>query len=211
MGDDRAWRAAVGILVLLVVTMRLCFTLLPRGRRLALLPDNGAVEWEGTPLIFLRAVSMFLFFGAVGLYLSGERVVGGLKLPIPAQLRQVGFVAGLLAVALWTWAQVHLGRQWSAQLTLQAGHRLVTSGPYRWVRHPLYSGLFLWALCLAVVAANALLAAVDLFVVVVMACRVPREECMMIGLFGNDYIGYMERTGRYFPRLFRGHARVGGR
>jgi protein-S-isoprenylcysteine O-methyltransferase Ste14 len=58
----------------------------------------------------------------------------------------------LAGLAVMLWARVVLGRNWSADVVLKEGHELVTRGPYRWVRHPIYSGLLLLALGLGGVA-----------------------------------------------------------
>jgi protein-S-isoprenylcysteine O-methyltransferase Ste14 len=59
----------------------------------------------------------------------------------------VGLVGAGVAIA-W-WARLYLGRMWSARITLKADHRVVDSGPYAWVRHPIYSGLLLSLLATA--------------------------------------------------------------
>jgi protein-S-isoprenylcysteine O-methyltransferase Ste14 len=54
-------------------------------------------------------------------------------------------------IALAIWARVHLGRNWGMPMTQKAEPELVTSGPYRFVRHPIYSGLLAWLLGTALV------------------------------------------------------------
>ena len=68
--------------------------------------------------------------------------------PVIAAIGAVAFVAGL---ALAIWARVHLGRNWGMPMTQKAEPELVTSGPYRFVRHPIYSGLLAGVLGTALV------------------------------------------------------------
>ncbi len=122
-------------------------------------------------------------------------------------LRPAPFLAGVvcLAVGLWLFARSHadLGTNWSVTLEVREGHRLVTQGIYRMVRHPMYSALLLYALGQALVVPNWI---VGPFYAVVMsllfAFRVGPEERMMREEFGKDYETYMERTKRLVPGLW---------
>jgi protein-S-isoprenylcysteine O-methyltransferase Ste14 len=122
-------------------------------------------------------------------------------------LRPAPFLAGVacLAVGLWLFARSHadLGTNWSVTLEVREGHRLVTEGIYRLVRHPMYSALLLYALGQALVVPNWI---VGPFYVVAMsllfAFRVGPEERMMREEFGKDYETYMERTKRLVPGLW---------
>ncbi len=81
------------------------------------------------------------------------------------------------------------------------GQRIVTDGPYRWVRHPLYSvGTVFW-MALSLVLANwaILLMSVLIFVLIVRRTRIEEEK--LIEAFGERYRGYRTRTGRFIPRL----------
>jgi protein-S-isoprenylcysteine O-methyltransferase Ste14 len=105
---------------------------------------------------------------------------------------------------LWLFWRSHadLGESWSVTLELNANHRLVTRGVYRFVRHPMYSSFFVLGLGQALLLANwiaglAGLASVALLVIV----RVPNEERMMIEQFGDEYRNYVRRTGGVVPRL----------
>jgi protein-S-isoprenylcysteine O-methyltransferase Ste14 len=115
-------------------------------------------------------------------------------------------VLGTLAMAggLWLFWRSHadLGESWSVTLELNANHRLVTRGVYRFVRHPMYASFFVLGLGQALlienwVAGPAALVAVSLLVFV----RVPNEERMMLAQFGDEYRDYMRRTGGIVPRL----------
>ena len=113
---------------------------------------------------------------------------------------------GALAMAAGLWlfwrSHVDLGENWSVTLEIDAQHRLVTRGVYRFVRHPMYTSFFVSGIGQALLLANwiagpAALVAVALLVGV----RVPNEEAMMISVFGDEYRDYMRRTGGVVPRL----------
>jgi protein-S-isoprenylcysteine O-methyltransferase Ste14 len=139
----------------------------------------------------------FLVFSQIGLH--------GASNPhfIPPQrgLEIAGVVLTYLGLALTNWSRARLGRYWSGVVALKQGHRLIQSGPYRFVRHPLYSGLILAAvgIGLCVTTWSSLLGIVSL-----VACferRALREDALLASEFGGEFEAYRERTGRLLPRL----------
>ena len=112
--------------------------------------------------------------------------------------------AMLMLAALWLFWRSHLdlGQNWSQSLEIRKGHRLVTHGVYRSVRHPMYASIWIWCLAQGLLLENwlagwyALLAFALMYFV-----RTPREEEMMCQTFGQEYRDYMLRTGRLFPRM----------
>jgi serine phosphatase RsbU (regulator of sigma subunit)/protein-S-isoprenylcysteine O-methyltransferase Ste14 len=100
--------------------------------------------------------------------------------------------AGGIGFAVW--ARLHLGRYWSGIITLKEGHKVITTGPYRWVRHPIYTG---W---LAAMLGSAILAGtVDAFlgfelVTLAFLIKLHREERMLSAELGAEYQRYMEKV-----------------
>lgn len=120
---------------------------------------------------------------------------------LPVWLGWLGAV--LFAASLWLLWRGHLdlGRHWSPMLELREQHALVTQGVYRYVRHPIYAARWVWAIAQVLLLQNwiAGLANGLLFLPIYMY-RVPREERMMAGRFGEEYTEYTKHTGRVFPR-----------
>jgi protein-S-isoprenylcysteine O-methyltransferase Ste14 len=105
--------------------------------------------------------------------------------------------SGLLFV--W-WARIHLGRLWSAWLTKKAGHHVIDTGPYRLVRHPIYSGLILSAFATAIEKGTsfALLGAVILAVAFYTKAR-REERFLRIELGEGAYDAYARKTAMLLP------------
>jgi protein-S-isoprenylcysteine O-methyltransferase Ste14 len=80
-------------------------------------------------------------------------------------------------------------------------HTLVTTGPYRWVRHPFYGAAVLALLASSLVAANGFLFITGCVPVLLLRFRTWKEEENLIARFGDEYRAYMQRTGRFVPRL----------
>jgi|SRR5271165_2045898 len=142
-----------------------------------------------------------LMLGILG-YLIRPQILNWSSFPLPAAWRWAGaaIVAGSLAGLMWVHAA--LAKNFSSSLRIRSDQTLVTSGPYRYVRHPMYSAFLLMFIGMGLLAANWFIGAGGvLLVVLFMVFRTPQEEAMMVNAFGDQYRRYAETTGRFFPRL----------
>jgi protein-S-isoprenylcysteine O-methyltransferase Ste14 len=106
--------------------------------------------------------------------------------------------AGLLFTV---WARVHLGTNWSGTVTLKRGHELITSGPYAFVRHPIYTGLLL-AFLGSALARDEWRGVLALALVALALWRKLRnEERWMREQFGDAYSAYSKRVAALVPRV----------
>jgi protein-S-isoprenylcysteine O-methyltransferase Ste14 len=113
-----------------------------------------------------------------------------------------GLVVEILFLALFYASHRWLGRNWSVTLEIRDGHRLVTDGPYRYVRHPMYSSFWLWAIAQALLLPNWVAGLSGLVGVGLLYFgRVGAEEALMQKSFGEEYRAYAARTGRIIPRI----------
>jgi protein-S-isoprenylcysteine O-methyltransferase Ste14 len=123
-------------------------------------------------------------------------------IPIPSSLRWLGAGIILAGDLLFIWSHRALGKNWSPFLEIRKGHNLVTDGPYRYIRHPMYAAIFLIGIGISLLSANWLVALAYLLPVIGMYLfRVSDEEEMMVEQFGDEYRDYMQRTGRLVPKL----------
>ncbi|HZN39470.1 MAG TPA: protein-S-isoprenylcysteine O-methyltransferase [Planctomycetota bacterium] len=115
----------------------------------------------------------------------------------------VGAVCMLAGLWLFHLSHADLGRNWSVTLELREGHRIVDHGVYRWIRHPMYTAIFLYGIAQALLQPN-WLSGPSCFVAftVMFACRLSREEQMMFDRFGAEYDAYRARTKRLIPGVW---------
>ncbi|MCI0354434.1 MAG: isoprenylcysteine carboxylmethyltransferase family protein [Acidobacteria bacterium] len=152
-------------------------------------------------LAWIRGLVALPLFVVVGIYVFRPEVLAWADLPLPASLRWVGTAFSLLALGLLLWVHVTLDRNFSGDLRIRRGHTLVTTGPYRYVRHPMYSAFFLLLFGFLLLTANGFLGGVGLAMMgLVAALRTAREEQMLRDAFGDEYRQYAARTGRLLPR-----------
>ncbi|MBN1138961.1 MAG: isoprenylcysteine carboxylmethyltransferase family protein [Anaerolineae bacterium] len=159
---------------------------------------------EGKVNMAVRAVLGLGYIGALIVYVFFPSILGWAVFSLPAGVRWIGAgitFGALLLLAAVQWA---LGKNFNTTLHLREEHSLVTAGPYRWVRHPMYTALFLLGVGFLLLTANWAVG-VPLIVALpaIVASRVGNEERMMVEQFGADYRAYMARTGRFLPRLTR--------
>jgi len=139
---------------------------------------------------------------AVVIYVAFPGLVAPFHVPLPVVVRWCAVVVAFGGLGLLRWVDRCLGDNLSVTLQIRENHTLVSDGPYRWVRHPIYTATLVYAAALGVITANYVLAA--LFFVpmaLLVALRLGREEQMMMDQFGDEYRNYMKRTGRLLPRI----------
>jgi protein-S-isoprenylcysteine O-methyltransferase Ste14 len=132
----------------------------------------------------------------------GVTVLDARFLPRTPWAFRIGAVVTIAGLAFSIWARRHLGRNWSAIVTLKEGHELVTSGPYALVRHPIYTGLLFGFLGSAIARGHwsGLLAVALFFLSALRKYRL--EERWMRERFGADYEAYRARVKAIVPFLF---------
>lgn len=158
---------------------------------------------EGTPvMVLLRLFGLATWLGTL-LYLINPQWMQWSRVEIPITLRWIGVVVSIACLPLLYWLFSSLGNNVTDTVAIRKQHTLVTYGPYRWVRHPLYTfGTLLFA-GMILLAANGFIAMTAFVSLAILALRTPLEEAKLIEKFGDDYRVYMQRTGRYLPRLTR--------
>lgn len=109
-----------------------------------------------------------------------------------------GAVACAVGIGIAIWARVYLGRNWGMPMSLREGHELVTSGPYAYVRHPIYSGIFLALIGTACVEARWWIAFLGLFFIYFLYAATVEERTMR-EQFPNEYPAYVRRTKMLVP------------
>ncbi len=119
--------------------------------------------------------------------------------PVQAYL---GVAAILMALVMFRLTHKQLGNNWSITLEIRQGHRFVTDGVYRYMRHPMYTSFFLLAAGQALLIQNWVAGPVGLVSIAALVLgRISREEKLMIDAFGDEYRAYMRRAKRIVPWL----------
>jgi protein-S-isoprenylcysteine O-methyltransferase Ste14 len=124
---------------------------------------------------------------------------GGLAVHSPV-LGAIGAALFVCGIGLAIWARIHLGRNWGMPMTQRVEPELVTSGPYRFVRHPIYSGLLL-ALLGTTLANNLLGVAIVAILCAYFYYAATVEERNLVAAFPTAYPAYREHTKKLIPYL----------
>lgn len=148
------------------------------------------LSWVVVQLILLAGLLLIPAFGL---------------LPFLMPLRALGLLIGIIGLGISgvaTW-QLRVGRSLTPMPSPRNGATLLTSGLYRHVRHPVYSGLLVWAFGIAIAAASVLHFVLFALLWVFLTAKATQEERMLNQKFGN-YAEYAARTPRFFP--YRPHS-----
>ncbi len=141
------------------------------------------------------------FFGFLG-YMVWPPIMAWSQLPLPPQARWSGVAAFALGLLLLAWVQKHLSRNFTGTVQIRPGGNVVTTGPYAYVRHPMYLSFLLLALGTFLLTANWFLGGGFLaLLLMVLIVRLPVEERALKQAYGPAYVDYKARTGALFPHL----------
>jgi protein-S-isoprenylcysteine O-methyltransferase Ste14 len=117
--------------------------------------NRGKVDFRESKLVLLARLGlgipfMLVFFA----YMFRPSLLAWAALPLPVWMRWSGVILGLTSLPLILWVQRALDANFSITLHVRDEHTLVTAGPYRWVRHPMYSVLYIHWIGIALITAT---------------------------------------------------------
>ncbi|MDZ4801251.1 MAG: isoprenylcysteine carboxylmethyltransferase family protein [Bryobacteraceae bacterium] len=159
---------------------------------------------EGWPILIGVRLAGFLTAGSTAAWLSKAAWVEPTGVPVPEVLRWLGVVGFGLAASWVIWMFHTLGRNLTDTVVTRRDAIFVDNGPYRFVRNPMYTGVLMVGLSLGLAVGTWLIPLCAGLIFTLLALRTATEEKYLIQRFGNRYIEYMSRVGRFFPRLRHG-------
>jgi len=162
--------------------------------------------------LHIVALAMFapFWFGGIILYTILPAWIAFLSISLPDWFRLVMLGVAALSILFTLWGYRTLGKNWvhalePSKFQQRKRETLVTSGPYHYVRNPIYLGAFTFIVALALVAANWLVLLPALVLITIIYRQISREEAMLIDRFGDEYREYMKRTPRIIPKFKHEH------
>jgi protein-S-isoprenylcysteine O-methyltransferase Ste14 len=162
---------------------------------------GGHLRSEGARLLVGIRLLGLVFLLPMLLWFFWPDAVRWAQWAVPPPLRIAGLVLQLVALPALVWVLHSIGDNISPTQATREGHELVTAGPYRFIRHPLYTfgTVFFVGMALASALWTWALGLLPLWAMLLW--RTPREEANLRAQFGPAYSDYQARTGRYLPRL----------
>lgn len=117
--------------------------------------------------------------------------------------RILGLICFIFGMLLSVWGKETLGKNWSTawECQIKEGHQLITSGPYKFIRHPIYSGLFLISLGFGLALANILSLVVLSLFPIGFYFQAKKEEQLLESHFSDKYKSYKSKTKMFIPKL----------
>lgn len=198
MDQDIIFRVAFGVIFFTCLFISGAFR-----RRARATGDVVHRRAESGTLIALRLLVTVPLLLSFLVYLAYPAGMAWAQMALPAWLRGAGVALGLLTIGGAWWVLTSIGRNISETVLTKSDHELITHGPYRWVRHPLYTNGLLLLTALGLMAANAfMLTMVVVCGVAIAVLVVPKEEAELIHRFGDAYRQYRMHTGGLVPRPF---------
>jgi protein-S-isoprenylcysteine O-methyltransferase Ste14 len=158
--------------------------------------SSEAAGVYGLHMAMMVASCALLFSGRLGVGFLGWRFIAR----NPA-VTATGIVVTLAGVSFAVWARKHLGENWSARPEIRVGHELVRSGPYKYVRHPIYTGILVGMMGTAIYIGKWRAIVGVTLAWLLFRAKARREEARLVEEFGPAFEERKRHTGFLFPRL----------
>ena len=196
MNPDETFRIVlmIGAVLLLPVALYFRFKSQVHGEKLDRRQEGLAV------LLTLRPIGLASVLGLIA-FIVNPSAMAWSALFLPDWLRWAGVGAGIAGGGLLLWTFHTLGPNLTDTVVTRKTHTLVTRGPYRWVRHPFYNSVALCMLANSLLTSNWFLLLTGALALLLLVVRTRKEEQNLLERFGDDYRAYMERTGRFWPKV----------
>lgn len=196
MNNELIFRLALALILAAYAAIRLYYA------RLALQSGGDFFRSRNDVRQIVFGILFVLSIVFMVIYVVAPAQLGWAALPLPVGWRWFGAALGLIGIVLLLWSHRALGKNLSAPGVMKEQQSLVTAGPYKWVRNPMYTILFLIGIAYLLISANWLIGVTWIaWITGTVASMISDEEAALIDTFGDQYWAYMRRTGRFLPRL----------
>ncbi len=116
---------------------------------------------------------------------------------LPNWVRWIGIIGFGFELIFFRWVHKTLGKNWSPILEIRKEHKLITEGPYKYVRHPMYTQIWIWVICQWLILSNWAIGIVGVLTwTILYIVRLPEEEKMMVEEFGEEWENYCKQTSK---------------
>jgi protein-S-isoprenylcysteine O-methyltransferase Ste14 len=157
---------------------------------------------DGTAMMTIIKIGGLVLWLSPLVYLINPNWMVWSKISLPDWVRLMGIGVGIICAGWVYWLFKSIGSGITSTSATRKEHKLITSGPYRWGRHPLYTVGSTIFISFGLIASNWFIATLGVMTFIAMAIRTPKEEVNLIEKFGDEYHQYMKRTGRFLPKLY---------
>jgi protein-S-isoprenylcysteine O-methyltransferase Ste14 len=195
MDNQLAFRVALSVLLVTMVVGAGRFRLRSRTS------ERLDRRQEGLPILILLRLAGLLTWGSVVVWIVSPAVFEFAAISLPDVVRWAGIAIGFLCFLWIRWVMQSLGANLTDTVVTREKAYLVTAGPYRWIRHPLYTGVIPSGVFLSLVTATWWFAVLTSLIFFLLWLRTAKEERNLLSRFGDDYGAYMRQTGRFLPRV----------
>lgn len=157
---------------------------------------------DGSVMMNVIRIGGLILWLSPFVYLINPAWMAWSKAGLPEGVRWLGVGIGIVGVFGIYWLFSSIGTGITPTSATRKEHKLVTTGIYRYIRHPLYTFGASMFVSFGMMADNWFIALLGILTFIVMAIRTPKEEANLVEKFGDEYRAYMKRTGRFLPKLF---------
>lgn len=120
----------------------------------------------------------------------------------PESIRLTGLILYICGFSLMHFSESYLGRQFSVEVTIQEDHTLITDGLFRYIRHPRYLGIIVFAAGIALIFRSWLALILWIFIIIVLLWRISDEEKLLLQEFSETWTDYTKKTWRLLPFVY---------
>ena len=199
MEAEYPFHTASLLLLMAVVAIRMYFSGYADGA--SGVKQNTKGEGSFRRLRMLLGLPLILAFLA---YAVWPPLLAWSQLAFMPEVRWGGVVLSVLGIIMLVWVQKHLSRNFTGTVQIRPGGNVVKTGPYLYVRHPMYLTFLLLGTGIFLLTANWLLGGgFVLMILIVMFVRTPIEERALLNVYGNEYEDYAKQTGKFLPKIPR--------
>ncbi|MFT7643766.1 MAG: protein-S-isoprenylcysteine O-methyltransferase Ste14 [Pirellulaceae bacterium] len=155
---------------------------------------------EGWPIFLGLRLAVFAVFAGVIVWIFEPNWMNWSLLPIPIWARWLGIALGGLSTLLKVWTFNTLGGNYSTTVETRQDHHLITNGPYRSMRHPMYSSFALDLIAVTLITSNLYILLTSVIAFLLLVPRTITEDRNLQEKFGEQYDSYRKTTGQFLPK-----------